>query len=245
MKIKLGGLAAIIGSAVLCLTLPAFGQVTVTYNGPGAGDGTATLTDSQGTSTAYTGNYNATITGLPGASSTVVCDDFNHSISIGQTWNASALQASSLNAGNIGNTEFGATIGLGGYAEVATLVAALFNGTTTLGGISGLTVTDLSEAIWAITTPGGITGGLSNNAKSLVTWLTNNVGNLGGSALATYLAQYPNLWILTPNPKSGTQQELWTSVPEGGAALLYLLLAGLACFGAMKFGGSRSQLEAA
>lgn len=243
MKIKLGGLAAIIGSAVLCLTLPALGQVTVTYNGPGAGDGSTTLTDSMGTDTVYTGNYNATIVGLPGASSTVVCDDLNHSLNIGQTWNATALQASALNAGNINNTEFGATIGLGGYAEVATLVAALFNGTSTLGGISGLTVTDLSDAIWAITTPGGITSGLTNNAKSLVTWLTNNVGNLTGSALATYLAQFSNLWILTPSPNNGPQ-EIWTSVPEGGAALLYLLLAGLACFGAMKF-GSRSQLEAA
>jgi hypothetical protein len=241
MKIKLGGLAAIVGSAVLCLTLPAFGQVTITFNGDGAGDGSATL---NGT-TVDTGVYSATISGLPGASSGVVCDDFNHSLTTGETWNATALQASSLNASNIGNTEFGATIGLGGYAEVATLVAALFNGTTTLGGITGLTVTDLSEAIWAITTPTpGITSGLSNNAKALVSWLTSNVGGLTGSALASYLAQFSNLWILTPDPKTGGQQELWTSVPEGGAALLYLLLAGLACFGAMKF-GSRSQLEAA
>ena len=52
------------------------------------------------------------------------------------------------------------------------------------------------------------------------------------------MSQYSNLWVLTPilgdQPNGdGRPQEMWIEVPEGGAALLYLLLAGGVCFGAM------------
>jgi hypothetical protein len=63
--------------------------------------------------------------------------------------------------------------------------------------------------------------------------------NLTGAT--DYLASLTNLWILTPNPLtgvgSGEPQEMFTlAVPEGGAAILYLLLAVLACGGAIFFG---------
>ena len=52
------------------------------------------------------------------------------------------------------------------------------------------------------------------------------------------MSQYSNLWVLTPsatNYDTGKKvgQEVWIDVPEGGAAFLYLLLAGGICFGAM------------
>ena len=54
------------------------------------------------------------------------------------------------------------------------------------------------------------------------------------------MSQYSNLWVLTPSvppspyePGKKIGQEVWIDVPEGGAAFLYLLLAGGICFGAM------------
>jgi hypothetical protein len=252
MKIKLGGLAAIIGATVLFLALPALGQVpvTVTFNGPGAGDGVATLTDSQRTDTAYTGIYNATISGLGANTSAVVCDDLNDNINLGQTWNASGIRIQDLNASNIDGTEFGATIGVAGYVEVAQLVALLSYGGTTLGNISGITASDISEAIWAVTTPGGITSGLSSNAIKLAAWVTNVYGPMANDPQELYEWQlaFGSIFVLTPSPNGGGQELLVQTadsavqVPEGGAALLYLLLAGAACFGAMK-SGFRGRVE--
>jgi hypothetical protein len=129
---------------------------------------------------------------------------------------------------------FGAAIGLTGYTELAYLVNLEF----TPGG-GGYTVAELNSAIWAITSGGA--GGpaswvnwnqLDSNAKSLVAWLETNVGTLS-------LSSYGNLFILTPvSTTSPMTQEFW-GVPEGGAALLYLLLAGLACFGAMRFSSKK------
>ena len=48
------------------------------------------------------------------------------------------------------------------------------------------------------------------------------------------LSSFGNLWLYVPTPLSGSQ-EMWgnVAVAEGGTAFLYLLLAGLSCFGAM------------
>jgi hypothetical protein len=39
----------------------------------------------------------------------------------------------------------------------------------------------------------------------------------------------------------GLPQEMWIVTPEGGAAMMYLLLAGATCFGAMLF-SSRNRM---
>jgi len=191
----------------------------------------------------YTGIYYSTVDGT--ALTPTICDDFNHNVYIGETWNASALNTSALNAGNIGQTEFGGTIGLVGYAEVATLVSEIFllnNGTGTFDGLK-VSGTDLSEAIWDITTPGGIKT-ITANAAAIVSWVQGLFGST--SAAQTYLNSL-NLWILTPSPNNGPQ-EFWAPggtpnivTPEGGSALLYLLLAGASCFGAIFF-RNRSQI---
>ena len=49
-------------------------------------------------------------------------------------------------------------------------------------------------------------------------------------------SQLAGLWIYTPTVPGGKNaQEMWgmVPVPEGGAALAYVFLAGIACFGAM------------
>jgi hypothetical protein len=238
MKIRVRGLAAIIVGGALCLTLPAGGQNSITLtgvNGSTSSDNGGNLINNEDV---YTGIYYSTVDGT--ANTPTICDDFNHNVNLGQLWNATALNTSSLNASNIGQTAFGATIGLVGYAEVATLVAEIFtlnNGkASSFGTGTNVTGTDLSEAIWAITTPGGISG-ISANAAAIVSWVE---GLYGSSSAAQSFLNKLNLWILTPSPySSSSPQEFWApggpsyTVPEGGSALLYLLLAGIACLGAV------------
>jgi hypothetical protein len=233
MRIRAGGWSTIIGLAMLCCGLPALGQGVVSVQFTGGY--TTTWGNSGGDYGA--GIYSANINGAPSASG-IICDDFNDEIYSGESWKANAYQASSLASGNIGSTLFGSTIGLTGYAEVATLVSMMFSGSSTYGSISGVTQAELSSAIWDVTTPGGISG-LDAKALSLVAAVESAfTGNVAGAT--AYLDSLTNVWILTPDPLtgvgSGEPQEMWTeSVPEGGAAFMFLLLAGAACFGSMLF----------
>ncbi len=244
MKLGLGGLAAILGCSALCLVLPASGQ----YYGPYTG---APLSNGETVSVQYTGGYTDTFGSfgagiyagsVNGNATGVICDDFSDQISTSTpAWTANATQASSLTAANLGDTLFGSTIGLTGYAQVATLVSMMF-GNGTYGGHT-YTQGEISSAIWDITTKGGISG-LDAAANALVALLKTNITSSKASSI---LAGFTNLWILTPNPNIGPGhepgQEFWIqTVPEGGAALMYLLLAGFTCFGAM-FISSRNQLR--
>src|ERR1035438_2203863 len=157
MKVRLGGLAAIIGCAALCLALPALGQNSITLTGVNGSYSAGDLCSTGiGCQQVYTGQYYSTVDGT--ANTPTICDDFNHNVTIGETWNATAINTSSLNGSNIGQLEFGAgTNGLNPfveYAQVATLVSEIFtlnNGTAAhFGGVSNVTGTDLSEAIWDI-----------------------------------------------------------------------------------------------
>jgi hypothetical protein len=190
------------------------------------------------------GDYGAGIYGgvINGNSSPgIICDDFNDDIYSGESWKANAYQASQLTATDpatgkpyLDDTLFGSTIGFNGYAEMAMLVSALFNGSSTVLGIGGLTQAELASVIWDIGTGGKLTG-LDLKALSLYAALQLYFVTHSASA---YLNSMTNLWILTPDPKGvvGEPQEMWTenlSVPEGGAALLYLLIAGFSCFGGL------------
>jgi hypothetical protein len=245
MKFKIG-LTVMIGSAALCMALPALGQNSVTLtgvNGSTSSDNGGSLLNGEDV---YTGQYYSTVNGT--ANTPTICDDFNHDVTIGETWNATAINTSALNSTNILGTEFGS--GVNGqiapvvYAEVATLVSEIFTLNNTTGLFHGLTVsgTDLSEAIWQITTSGGISG-ITANAAALVSYVKGLFGSDTSTQALAYLNGL-NLWILTPAPNNGPQ-EFWApgggptkfqSVPEGGSAALYLLLAGLTCLGATILG---------
>src|ERR1039458_3979842 len=234
MKITVGKLIAIAASLLFCIALPAFGQITTIDF---TGGYTTTWGNFSGDFGA--GIYSATIDGL--SSPGIICDDFNDEIVSGETWSATAIRASTLSS-NLESTFFGGAIGLNGYAEVATLVSALFNDTQSLYGLS-VTQAELSSAIWDITS-GGTLFGLDPTAQELVGDLTANI-----NTEVTALAGDTNLWLLVPNPRSGytgnaagrEPQEMWTNVqgagftalisnvPEGGNALIYLLLAGATC----------------
>lgn len=227
------------GAALACFGFStiAQAQVAVTFTG--------------GYSTIFSNNdgmfgagiYSANIDGAA-SSSGIICDDYRDEITTNETWNANAYQVSSLTAANLGETLFGNTIGLSGYAEVAALGSMMFNNDTKFGFLSGITQSDLASAIWDITTPGGIQG-LDLRAHALVWAVEATFSN--SSRAQTYLSSLSDLWVLTPNPHPGfgsEPQEMLIrhlNVPEGGAPLMYLLLAALSCFGALFIGRRRFQ----
>jgi hypothetical protein len=225
MKIRVGGLAAIVGAAALCVAVPAFGQVNMELTG--TNDGTY--------GSDYAGFYQGTIGTQPNVN--IVCDDYGDNVSVGQVWTANVLNASLIPA-NLSSTMFGTTgsaIGVIGYAEVATLVEDMFTAT------SSAQRDDLSAAIWYITS-GGASAALDPGAQIDYNTVTAEFGG-NTTAADTALDGDTNLWLYTPIGPNGlhSSQEFWgESVPEGGTALLYLLLAGASCFGAMLF-SSRNQ----
>jgi hypothetical protein len=248
MQTRLAGFSAIAGCLALCLAIPVRGQDSMKLTGVNGSYSPGYLcSQASGCSQDYTGIYYGSV---DNASNTgIVSDDFNHVTNFGENWQATAISTSTLNAGNIGKTEFGSQIGLVGYAEIASLVSEIFtlnNGKGTFDGINNVTGTDLSEAIWDISTKGGISG-ISLKAFLLVEYVENLFHGPSATTNAQAYLNKLNLWILTPgNNSNGSPQEFWSqngpnlNVPEGGAAITYLLLAALACFGAMRF-TSRNQ----
>jgi hypothetical protein len=216
-----------VAAALLLLVPSVFGQNTTMYFNGGYQGSNWTY----GSETVGTGFYDGSINGVQvGPSQSggpgMVCDDFNDNIHSGETWTANAINASALNSSNIGQTLFGASIGLTGYTELAYLVNQLF----TTPNPSGATQAAYSEAIWAL---GGGLAASSLTGQALTFY--NSAKSMYASGQIS-LAQFANLWIYTPNPQGpGEAQEMWglVAVPEGGAAMLYLLLAGVSCFGAM------------
>ena len=238
MKFNYQRVAILAAFVIFCAGLSAFGQVPITLTGVNGSYSAQDLCSSgAGCEQVYTGIYYATVNNV--ANTGIICDDFNHNVTTGETWNAAAINTSALTAntttGAISGVQFGAGVngqtGAVVYAEVADLVSEIFslnNGTGTFDGLT-VTGTDLSEAIWDITTNGHITG-LSSTAAALVKCVEGIFGSDSTQAAISYLNSL-NLWILTPSPDNGPQ-EMWTanmSVPEGGAAFLYLLLAALFC----------------
>jgi len=230
METKARKFAGIVGAFVICLGLPAFGQipVQVTLNGPGTA-----LPVTIGTNQEYAGVYSGsasngtTFTSNPG----LICDDFTGQVNPPQTWNALAYQVSTITSATLPHLLYGGAlpdppypnIGLSGYAALADLVQQSFNSNDpTLQA-------DIGEAIWSITDP-AIAGQISANASAL------RAAALAFGASENF-SQFTNLWIFVPNPLTAdyasNKQEMWGRVPEGGSALMYLLLAGLFCFGAV------------
>ena len=260
MEMRAGRLAAVAGSVLLCLTIPVFGQdVTIDFTG-------VANTNVQALG-AYAGFYTGTVNGVasePG----FICDDYNNEIFLpSESWQATATSFSSLVSGGqataaLGTTLFGNSIGLAGYAAIAYL-------SNLMASTPAAQQADISAAIWYIGSIGTGTLSLSNldtTAQNYVTSLLGTTGLFGsgtpGSFTNAAVAELENssLWIYTPTGQGITPagdpfpQEFIGSVAvvsasEGGAALLYLLLAALCCFGALylrnrKQGGMLKRLYA-
>jgi hypothetical protein len=201
-----------------------FGQNTTMYFNGGYQGSNWTY----GNETVATGFYDGSINGVavgpgqPGGLG-MICDDFRDNIYSGETWTANGVNASTLTSSNLAQTLFGGSIGLTGYQQVAYLVYQMFSTNP-----NASTQAAYSEAIWALTGSGVDPTKLTGLALTLYSNVKAGGQTLSASQLAT-------LWIYTPNPRGPNQaQEMWGTVPvpEGGAAVAYLLLVTFCCFGA-------------
>jgi hypothetical protein len=183
-----------------------------------------------------TGPYGIQINGGP--QTNMVCDDFQDDITKGQSWKANANTYFSLGTTLFHSDPNAAT----DYRNAITLAyALLFN---TQGGTGSYNNNMIQFAIWYIFDPSAVTLKVSGTdllaIKGWVAWAQSN--QLSLSALGSW-----TIWTPTDTngntcaPGTCNGQEFF-QFPEGGAAALYLLLAGVACFGAM-FLRSRSQLS--
>ena len=188
----------------------------------------------------YNGSINGTNVGPGQTSPGMICDDYYDNVFSGEHWTATAYQVSTLNAGNIGqDTLFGSAAGWGsvfgisglqGYSALAYLVSDMFTNGVGNAGLQS----SISQALWYLTSAavgrGFSLASLDSQAQSLVT------AALAHSNIS--LSTYSGLWLYTQPFDPNGPQEMWgqvpvPTVPEGGAAALYLLLAGLACVGAV------------
>jgi hypothetical protein len=224
--------SAIATAALLCLGATARAQSVVSVEFTGSY--TTTWGNAGGDYGA--GIYGGVING--GSSPGIICDDFNDEIYSGESWKANAYQASQLTATDpstglpyLDDTLFGSKIGFTGYAEMAMVVSAMFSGSSSVAGVTGLTQAELASVLWDIGLGGGLQG-LDAKALKLFAALQSYFTT---STAKAYMNSMSSLWILTPSQLGPLEpQEMWTEslmVPEGGAALLYLLIAGISCFG--------------
>ncbi len=250
MKLKAISWAAVAASALLGLGVPAFGQVVSI-------DFTGVANPSVQALGAYAGYYTGTVNGVASTPG-FICDDYNNEIFLpSESWDATARSFSSLVTQGASGTLFGNTIGLSGYAALAYL-ANLMSITPPSG--QG----DISAAIWYI---GSLNSGnvvpwsnLDATAQGYVNYLLGGNGMKGifdgtysfnTTATQAALDELTNssLWLYTPTGQNiqpagdPFPQEfignVAVSVPEGGSAFMYLLMAGSFCFGAVFFNRKR------
>ena len=198
----------------------------------------------------YVGPYGATNT-QTGAAVQIICDDFKDK----SNYNPSDYTINTFSS--LGSTLWGAYLQSQGrgsqittlYSEAGWLALAMLNFTGTQQGY-------YSYALWAVFDPTDVFNWLksSNDTAACKAVFGNNCTSTSVSAGSLlYNAQqnygnknYSNLLIYTPKGcgvvGSCLEQEFFqrVPVPEGGSALLYFVLAGVSCFGAMFF--SRRQI---
>ena len=180
----------------------------------------------------------------------VICDDFIDNANIGQEYTYNQQSANSI----ISGTNHGLWGSGSEYAEAAYLALQVFTS-------SGYTQELYNWALWSLFDPSDALAKLNANGinSSDCDALFGSGAFSGGSChyatggmigaavtngWADYLAgDFANLVVYTPLTNQGQQwcntpgscqsQEFFGLVPEGGTAFMYLLLAGLTCFGAM------------
>jgi hypothetical protein len=238
------------------MSVPTFGQQDVTIDFTGIAN---TNVQALG---AYAGYYTGSVNGIadtPG----FICDDYNNEIFLpSESWQATATSFASLAASSttLSTTLFGNTIGLAGYAAIANLANLM--AVTPASGQA-----DIAAAIWYIGSlnSGNVVpwSDLDPTAQGYVTALLgygstagtyDGTDGLGSASVYTSAAltelEGSSLWLYTPTGAEITPvgdpfpQEFVGNVavvptPEGGAPLMYLLVAGMSCFGAMYINSRR------
>jgi hypothetical protein len=226
----------VVAAAILLLTSFALADSATQLHMTGAGNN---IVDN-----IYVGPYYATVGSSENQS--VICTDFADESDIGQTWRVGVNTFSSL-----GNTLWGSylTSTAGGgltlsqvtvlYKEAAWLTLQMLSGKN-----NATQVGYISYAIWYLFDPNGTTGNrtgvyqylgasslIFSNLQQWVTKAQNNYQSLTSSQLGEFKIYSP---LGCTVPGHCPAQEFF-SLPEGGSAAMYLILAGLSCFGAMFF----------
>jgi hypothetical protein len=214
---KWWGVAAL---ALVCFAPCAFANSSLTMTGAG----------NNVMGGVYVGPYYATVNGA--ANTAVICDDFADDSVIGHSWNFTANNFSTLGSALWGNQA-------ANYEAAAWLTVQMLSLNSKPD--NGLQVGYLSYAIWWLFDKNAFNGLNSTQIAGAKGWLGQVPSNLTPG-------QFANFVILTPQgcnggPGSCPGQEFLMKVPEGGSASMYLLLAGLSCFGAMLFRRRRASAE--
>jgi hypothetical protein len=178
---------------------------------------TFTGTSGQSQGGVQTDPYYGTINGVQNVP--IVCDDFSHHVTTGETWTANVSTFPSLTDARFQN----GSMTLQDYEEAGWLFDQLFV------SANSHQTGNISYAIWAIfdasqveNSSGWTTGGNSTNPSSANGWLLDAEGQ------AFYAGEFSNLEILTPvNGGSSSPQEYITFAPTPEPTSLLLLGGGL------------------
>jgi hypothetical protein len=181
--------------AVFCGLLVLAGSAmadTITFKLTGAGP--------ENLGGAYVAPYTGALSvngGAYGSSFTVICDDYNHDVSVGQSWNVNISNM----GGDLSNTRFGAS-GLTGYLEAAYLIEQM-------NFSPGSSNADLQYAIWSLFDPNVDINSLgSTHVQAIDADLlaaSQNYGSVNASLFS----------IITPVGQGGIANE--TGTPNGSA----------------------------
>jgi hypothetical protein len=206
---KWWGVAAL---ALLCFAPCAFAGSNLTMTGAGNNvmDGV------------YVGPYYATVNGV--ANTPVICDDFADESYIGSSWNFNLNNFSTLGSALWGSQTKN-------YEAAAWLTLQMLSLNSNPG--NSTQVGYLSFAIWSLFDKSALNGLNSTQLAGVMSWLAKVPLNLTPTEFANFVLLTPQ--GCTNGPGSCPGQEFLMMVPEGGSAAMYLLLAGLSCFGAMLF----------
>jgi len=233
---------------VLCFAPLAFSQtvsLTLDNGGPYTMDGV------------YVGPYNFTETqNNSSKSAQLICDDFKDEVYPGESWTAKVTSFSSINSNSTGLMFYNSTAGsssifgiagnfVQGYEAMAYLATQMLP--LASNPSNATTVGYMAYAIWAIFEPSTVKAWLSSDSTAwaqVVTYVQNALKFVESNNVSpSYFAGWE---ILTPITCTSSQscppQEYFQYVPEGGAALAYLLMAGVSCYAAMLLRRRRAKL---
>jgi len=178
----------------------------------------------------YVGAYTATVNGQ---SAQIICDDWADNTYLNESWTAKVTNFSNLGSSKtpMWSSQFNsATL----YADAAWLATQMFAPANQNTNTQGY----LAYALWSLFNPSALKELSSSQLAGVDAWLSKIPSGLTPSQFANFFIYTPDLsQPITCNggtcPTAPPQEFLGFAVPEGGAALLYLLLAAFSCFGAI------------